>query len=97
MVSDIVLTREMPDLIKDSIEAYIGCIAGAETKGKYLAAIKAAGFTGVEIAGETTFPLELMTNDPTIQQVVENLSLSPELVNELAGSVLSVRVAGTKP
>lgn len=97
MVSDIVLTREMPDLIKNSIEAYIGCVAGAETKEKYLAAIKAAGFTDVEIAGETTFPMELMNNDPTIKKVVENLSLSLEQVNELAASVLSVRVAGTKP
>ena len=97
MVSDIVLTQEMPDLIKTSIEAYVGCVAGAETKEKYLAAIKAAGFTDVEIAGETTFPIELMNNDPTVQQVVDSLSLSPEMVNEIAGSVLSVKVAGTKP
>ncbi len=97
MVSDIVLTQEMPDLIKNSIEAYVGCVAGAETKEKYLGAIKAAGFTDVKIAGETTFPMELMNNDPTVQQVVDSLSLSPEMVNELANSVLSVKVAGTKP
>ena len=97
MVSDIVLTQEMPDLIKTSIEAYVGCVAGAETKEKYLAAIKAAGFIDVKIAGETAFPIELMNNDPTVQQVVESLSLSPAMVNEIAGSVLSVKVAGTKP
>lgn len=97
MVSDIVLTQEMPDLIKTSIEAYVGCVAGAETKEKYLAAIKAAGFTDVGIAGETTFPIELMNNDPTVQQVVDSLSLSPEMINEITGSVLSVKVAGTKP
>ncbi len=97
MVSDIVLTREIPDQIKDSIEAYIGCIAGAETKEKYLDAIKAAGFADVEVVGETTFPVELMTGDSAVQQIIESLSLPAELIRELAGSVLSIRVAGTKP
>lgn len=97
MVSDIVLTQPIPDKIRNSIEAYIGCVAGAETKDKYLAAIKDAGFTDVEVAGETTFPMEMMTNDPTVQKAVKTLSLSPQMVKELAGSVLSVRVAATKP
>jgi arsenite methyltransferase len=97
LVSDIVLTREIPEQIRDSIEAYIGCVAGAETKDRYLAAIEAAGFNGVEIVGETTFPAELMTNDSAVQRIVESLALPSELINELAGSVMSVRVAGTKP
>src|SRR4030043_1269161 len=29
MISDIVLTKELPDAIKNSIEAYIGCLSGA--------------------------------------------------------------------
>ncbi len=97
LVSDIVLTQPIPDKIRNSIEAYIGCVAGAETKDKYLAAIKDAGFTKVDIAGETTFPMEMMTSDPTVQQAVKSLSLSPQMVKELAGSVLSVRIAATKP
>ena len=44
MVSDIVLLKKLPDFVKDSIEAYVGCIAGAATKDRYLGAIKSAGF-----------------------------------------------------
>lgn len=97
MVSDIVLTQPIPDMIRNSIEAYIGCVAGAETKDKYLAAIKDAGFTKVEIAGETAFPLEMLNNDPTVEQAIKTLSLTPKMVKELADSVLSVKVAATKP
>lgn len=97
MVSDIVLTSELPDQIKDSVQAYIGCVAGAETKDKYLAAIKAAGFVNIEIVDETTFPVEFMMEDSSVQQVIKNLSLQPERIKELASSVMSIRVAGTKP
>jgi len=40
MVSDIVLLKELPDFIKHSIEAYIGCLAGAIRKDKYIEAIR---------------------------------------------------------
>jgi SAM-dependent methyltransferase len=97
MVSDIVLTKDIPEQVRESIEAYVGCIAGAETKEKYLAAVKTAGFADVRVAGKVTFPVEFMTGDSSIQRIVENLSLPPELISELAGSVMSIRVAGTKP
>ena len=97
MVSDIVLLKEIPDSIRNSIEAYISCIAGAETKDNYLAAVKAAGFIGVEIVDQTAFPVEFLTNDPTVQAVVKNLSLTPEVLREFAGSVVSVKVSGNKP
>ena len=44
MVSDIVLLKELPEEIKNSVAAYVGCIAGATTKKEYLEAIQAAGF-----------------------------------------------------
>ncbi|GAH03871.1 unnamed protein product, partial [marine sediment metagenome] len=45
MVSDIVLTKELPDFIKNNVSAYVGCISGAIVKYDYLNAIKKAGFT----------------------------------------------------
>jgi SAM-dependent methyltransferase len=53
MVSDIVLLRDLPQEIKSSIEAYVGCIAGASRKEEYLAAIEAVGFEDVEVVSET--------------------------------------------
>ena len=38
-VSDIVLTKELPDFVKSSTEAYIGCLAGAVMKEDYLGTI----------------------------------------------------------
>jgi arsenite methyltransferase len=49
MVSDIVLTKELPDNIKSSMEAYVGCVSGAILKEDYLKKIENAGFEKVEI------------------------------------------------
>jgi SAM-dependent methyltransferase len=40
MVSDIVLLKDLPEEIKNSVAAYVGCIAGATTKEEYLKAVK---------------------------------------------------------
>src|SRR4030043_2261 len=44
MISDIVLLRELPSFIKESVEAYIGCVSGAIIKDEYLREIETAGF-----------------------------------------------------
>ncbi len=54
MVSDIVFLRELPGSIRDSIEAYIGCVAGAMKKEEYLRAIEGAGFEDVKAIGESS-------------------------------------------
>ncbi|MEX2080850.1 MAG: arsenite methyltransferase [Dehalococcoidia bacterium] len=46
-VSDIVWTRPVPDSIKDDMEQWAGCIAGALLERDYLDAIERAGFTDV--------------------------------------------------
>src|SRR3989338_7481368 len=43
MVSDIVLVKDLPDAIKESIEAYVGCLAGAVKREDYLVFIRGAG------------------------------------------------------
>ncbi len=52
MVSDIVLLKELPESLKSSIEAYVGCVAGASKKEDYLAKIAAAGFRDVKVVSE---------------------------------------------
>jgi ubiquinone/menaquinone biosynthesis C-methylase UbiE len=52
MVSDIVLTKELPDDVRKSLAAYAGCVAGALLKEDYLAAIAGAGFESVEVVSE---------------------------------------------
>ncbi|OGP93814.1 MAG: arsenite S-adenosylmethyltransferase [Deltaproteobacteria bacterium RBG_16_54_18] len=97
MISDIVLLRELPDFIKNSIEAYIGCVSGAQLKDEYLSAIKEAGFQDVKIMGETAFPMEFMANDPTAREIVENVRIPREKVAEIADSIRSIKVHAVKP
>jgi SAM-dependent methyltransferase len=97
MVSDIVLLTELPRVIRDSVRFYVGCLSGAMLKADYLAAIRAAGFDGIEVVSENRFPVEFMANDPTAQALVRESGLSAEELRRLAEGVLSVRVAAVKP
>jgi len=97
MISDMVLLKELPDFIKNSIEAYIGCVSGAIMRDEYIGGIKAAGFQEVRIIDETSFPIECMANDPTAKAILENLEIPPEKVKEVASSVISINAYGVKP
>ncbi len=97
MVSDIVLLKELPDVVKNSIDAYVGCVSGAALKDEYLGTIKAAGFEDVRIMDETSFPVEFITKDPTAQEVIKNSKMPPEKVREVAKSIVSIKVCATKP
>jgi SAM-dependent methyltransferase len=97
MVSDIVLLKELPDVLKNSIEAYVGCLSGALLKDEYIRTIKAAGFKDVRIIDEASFPMEFIANDPTAKEVIKNSKISPEKVREVASSIMSIKVYGIKP
>ena len=97
MISDLVLLKELPDFIKNSVEAYIGCLSGAIMKDDYLNAIKAAGFREVKIIGETSFPIELMASDSTAKALIEEMKIPMEKLKDVARSVVSIKVQGIKP
>ncbi len=97
MVSDIVLTRPLPDFVKNSVAAYIGCVAGAALKEDYLGAMKQAGFEDVTVQSETPFPVDCVTTDPMLAALAESLNLSmEELARQATETVVSVRVSGIK-
>lgn len=60
MVSDLVLVKDLTDIIKESVEAYVGCISGAIMKDEYIGYIKKAGFQDIKIIGQTNYPIEAM-------------------------------------
>ena len=97
MVSDVVLLKELPDFVKESVAAYIGCVSGAVIKDNYLKAIREAGFSEVRIVDETSFPIDCMINDPTAQAIIKEMSLSADKIEEVASSVVSIKVQGIKP
>ncbi len=97
MISDIVLLRRLPNFLKNSIEAYIGCVSGAMIKDEYIREIKAAGFHDVKIINETSFAIEHITSSQTISSIIDKFKMPPEKVKEIASSVLSVKVLGVRP
>jgi hypothetical protein len=70
---------------------------GSPSLKEYLEAIQAAGFRETKVAGEAAFPTELLANDPTAREVAKNLKLSREKAEDLASSVVSIKVSAIKP
>jgi len=97
MISDIVLLKELPAAVKKSVEAYIGCLSGAIMKDQYLKAISRAGFKDISIIEETSYPVDLMANDPTAQAVIESFDIPLETLNDLTDAVISIKVSAVKP
>lgn len=96
VVSDIVLRRELPQEIRDSVSAYVGCISGAVLVDEYLGVVRAAGFGEVDVVDEQVFPMGDMAHDLTAGAVVEAYGRDPARLKELEESVLSVKVRAVK-
>ena len=96
MVSDIVLLKTIPEVIRNSIEAYVGCISGAVIKDEYMAIIHAVGFQEVSVVDEQLFLIECIANDSTAQAIIRDLKITPAEIQELANSILSIKVQAFK-
>ena len=83
VVSDLVLTRRISSALRESVEAYVGCVAGALQKDEYLTAMREAGFSSVEIARENRYEIGLE-------------SLGDALQKEAYESVVSIKVRAIK-
>ncbi|OPX75968.1 MAG: arsenite S-adenosylmethyltransferase [Methanosaeta sp. PtaB.Bin018] len=96
-VSDVVLQRELPDFVKRSTEAYIGCLAGAIMKEEYLEIIKNVGFQDIRVVAESSFPIESLICETAESARVESPKISAEQLEEVADSVLSIKIGAVKP
>lgn len=96
MVSDLVLVKDLPKNIKESIEAYVGCLAGAVFKKDYLDFIKQAGFENIKVVGETFYPVEAMANDIAVKVVKNRPIGKSEDLKAAEASVVSIKVSAEK-
>lgn len=97
MVSDLVLLKPLPEIVRDSVEAYVGCIAGAVMKDEYLAAVTAAGFRDVTVVGEDIYPVELAVTDPVTKAIYSDTGFASENAEQISESVASVKISAVKP
>lgn len=96
MISDLVLLKTLPDFIKESVEAYIGCLSGAVLKNEYINLIKQAGFNDIRIIKENPFPLELMASDITANIIKKDEQISSGKIR-IEDFVVSLQISGIKP
>jgi SAM-dependent methyltransferase len=83
LVSDLVLTRPLPEDVRRSVSAYVGCVAGASLRDEYLSHLRAAGFVDVEVVQERRYTVGLEDGD--------------EAYRAGLGSVVSVQVRARRP
>ena len=97
-VSDIVLEKDLPDFVKNSLAGHIACISGAEKLDTYLQYVKDAGFEEIKIESKTEFPLELMLTDPQLQKIAKemNFDLNSEEAKDIASRVKSISLTARK-
>jgi arsenite methyltransferase len=96
-VSDIVLTAEVPFVIRDSVEAYVACLSGAIMRDDYLAQIADAGFTDVRVTSEKAFSGEDAGTEETVAELRASTGATTEQLKRAATSFASVRVSARKP
>jgi len=96
MVSDIVLLKPLPDSVKSSIAAYIGCVSGADLKQDYLKAISQAGFQNVQIIDETLFPIQDMVSHPAAKGLSIGSDMLYDVAEQLSASIVSIKVSAVK-
>jgi arsenite methyltransferase len=84
VVSDLVLKQPLSDDVRHSVEAYVGCVAGASMHSEYLALMRAAGFEDVRTLEERSY------GDADVFGGYEWL-------REAARSVVSAKVRAVKP
>jgi len=97
MISDMVLLSKLPEEVKNSVQAYVGCISGAEMKSDYVNMIKNAGFKQVKIVEETLVPVEIMLSDATAKAILKELNMTDKRAAELIKSVVSIKLSALKP
>ena len=98
VISDVVLEKELPAFLQDSLAGHIACVSGAEKLDAYLQHIEAAGFVNVTVEQKKQFPVELMLTDPQLKQIAHELEfdLNGDEVEDIAAHVCSVTISADK-
>ena len=96
MVSDVVLERELPEVVLRSVDAYIGCVGGASLRGAYLQTIRDAGFSEVRVEREACFGDTIDLDAPSIQEAMKGLGIDREQAREFVRAVTSLHIFARK-
>ncbi|MCG9479497.1 MAG: arsenite methyltransferase [Actinomycetia bacterium] len=84
VVSDIVLLKDLPQVVMENRSAYTSCLSGAIRKDRYLELIEQAGFEKIEVLSEDYYPLIFSglskLNHPDISKDLEKAAVSIKII-----------------
>ncbi len=93
-VSDIVTDGPLPETIKKSLSAWVGCIAGALEVREYQSAMQAAGFKDITI---TPSYFDQETIDQAVREMGDSVDLKSFSNDKISKAVFSARITARKP
>ena len=96
VISDIVVTEALPEVVQRNIEAYVGCIAGALHIDDYLGAIRDAGFNEVEVISKNSYGSIVTADTDLVARFAAELGTDAASVGRWASAVVSLRVRAVK-
>jgi arsenite methyltransferase len=94
-VSDVVIRRELPELVRKNMELWTGCIAGALLEDEYKAKLAAAGFAEISVE-----PTRVYGREDAEEMIASSSCCGGDLegsLKELDGAVMSAFVRAKKP
>jgi arsenite methyltransferase len=92
-ISDLALRKELPEKIRSSVEAYVGCIGGAILLDDYKEKVRVAGFKDIKL---TINDASYSEESSTAAQAEKRLKLSPEDHGILSDTVVSIYIEARK-
>jgi ubiquinone/menaquinone biosynthesis C-methylase UbiE len=93
-VSDLALKQSLPEKLRQSLDAYVGCMAGASLIPDIERMLKDAGFTGLELTEQDAYTkTEIDWSDPLYRKIIE---LLPE-GSHISDYVVSLNIKAVKP
>jgi hypothetical protein len=91
-VSDVVVKGALPPAVRKSMEAWVGCVAGALEEQEFLGLLAETGFAGGSIEPTRVYRVE------DARAFLEGAGLDTDtLARELDGCVMGAFVRATKP
>lgn len=93
-VSDVVFLGSMPQAIRDDLEAWAGCVAGALEEDTYRALLREAGFVDIEIEVTRRYSLDDIDQSGASGSIA---TLSVEERSTVDGRFISAFVRARKP
>lgn len=90
-VSDVIVREGLPDVIRENMSLWTGCVSGALEESEFIALLTEAGFEGASIE-----PTRIYDRADAVA-LLQGTGLDESLADQIAGKVMSGFVRATKP